>query len=361
MSLATRCTACGTVFRVVQDQLKVSEGWVRCGRCDEVFNALEGLFDLERDAPPEWNPPAAPPGAPAAKAAAAPPSAARPAAPAPSASPPAPAFQPEPPDDDDIFQLSEDDRIHSRFFHPEQADVAQTPAQGVAQRDRVDFSDAQFNMDLLESEAGGPQEPVRKSKPNTPAKAAARKPAAKAPARPAAPPKPAAPGFVREARQRERWRSPWVRGLLTLCVLGLLAGLAGQVAFHFRDTVAAQWPETRPWLAAACRQWHCELGAPRRIDDVVVESSALAPANGGAAYKLSVVMRNRGTLALAMPSVDLSLSDPTGQLVARRALSPADFNVTAPVLAAGSETPLQVILSTDGRRVSGYTVEIFYP
>ena len=54
MSLATRCTSCGTVFRVVQDQLKVSEGWVRCGRCDAVFNALEGLFDLGRDTPPEW-------------------------------------------------------------------------------------------------------------------------------------------------------------------------------------------------------------------------------------------------------------------------------------------------------------------
>ena len=49
MSLATRCTSCGTIFKVVQDQLKVSEGWVRCGRCHEVFNALEGLFDLERD------------------------------------------------------------------------------------------------------------------------------------------------------------------------------------------------------------------------------------------------------------------------------------------------------------------------
>jgi len=47
MSLATRCTACGTVFRVAQDQLKASEGWVRCGRCSEVFNGLEGLFDLE--------------------------------------------------------------------------------------------------------------------------------------------------------------------------------------------------------------------------------------------------------------------------------------------------------------------------
>ena len=60
MSLATRCTACGTIFRVVQDQLKVSEGWVRCGRCQEVFNALEGLFDLEREPPPQRPAPRAP-------------------------------------------------------------------------------------------------------------------------------------------------------------------------------------------------------------------------------------------------------------------------------------------------------------
>ena len=58
MNLATRCTACGTMFRVVQDQLKVSEGWVRCGRCQAVFNAQENLFDLEHDTPPPWQPPA---------------------------------------------------------------------------------------------------------------------------------------------------------------------------------------------------------------------------------------------------------------------------------------------------------------
>src|SRR6218665_1471988 len=136
MSLATRCVACGTVFRVVQDQLKVSEGWVRCGRCDEVFNAIEGLFDLERDAPPGWQPPPAPPEPKAAEAAA--------------------EFEPqqhlEPPDDDDIFELGEDDRIHSRFFHPEQPDVDQTPAQGVSERDRVEFADARFNVDLLETD-----------------------------------------------------------------------------------------------------------------------------------------------------------------------------------------------------------------
>lgn len=60
MSLATRCTHCGTIFKVVQDQLKVSEGWVRCGRCHEVFNALPTLFDLEKDPPPPRVTPPAP-------------------------------------------------------------------------------------------------------------------------------------------------------------------------------------------------------------------------------------------------------------------------------------------------------------
>lgn len=64
MSLATSCPSCGTVFRVVQDQLKISEGWVRCGHCQEVFNALEGLFDLNRRAAvpaPAGSPPPAQP------------------------------------------------------------------------------------------------------------------------------------------------------------------------------------------------------------------------------------------------------------------------------------------------------------
>lgn len=49
MSLATRCPSCGTIFRVVQDQLKVSDGWVRCGQCQEVFHGIEALFDLDSD------------------------------------------------------------------------------------------------------------------------------------------------------------------------------------------------------------------------------------------------------------------------------------------------------------------------
>ncbi|MBH2019320.1 MAG: zinc-ribbon domain-containing protein [Burkholderiales bacterium] len=39
MSLITRCPACTTMFRVVADQLKVAQGWVRCGQCGKVFDA----------------------------------------------------------------------------------------------------------------------------------------------------------------------------------------------------------------------------------------------------------------------------------------------------------------------------------
>lgn len=46
MSLAARCDGCGTVFKIVQDQLSVSTGWVRCGRCGAVFNALAALADV---------------------------------------------------------------------------------------------------------------------------------------------------------------------------------------------------------------------------------------------------------------------------------------------------------------------------
>lgn len=87
MSLATRCIHCGTIFKIVEDQLKVSEGWVRCGRCHEVFNALPTLFDMDSEAPPPRRTPAPPTPEPAAVSA----PRAAPAAPPPQPAP-APSF-----------------------------------------------------------------------------------------------------------------------------------------------------------------------------------------------------------------------------------------------------------------------------
>ena len=43
MSLVTACPSCGVLFKVAPDQLLISEGWVRCGKCQTVFDASLSL------------------------------------------------------------------------------------------------------------------------------------------------------------------------------------------------------------------------------------------------------------------------------------------------------------------------------
>lgn len=43
MSQITRCPSCATMFKVVADQLRISDGWVRCGQCKQVFDAAAHL------------------------------------------------------------------------------------------------------------------------------------------------------------------------------------------------------------------------------------------------------------------------------------------------------------------------------
>lgn len=44
MALATQCPHCHTSFRVVNDQLKLHAGLVRCGACHQTFNGIEYLI-----------------------------------------------------------------------------------------------------------------------------------------------------------------------------------------------------------------------------------------------------------------------------------------------------------------------------
>lgn len=297
MSLATRCTACGTVFRVVQDQLKVSEGWVRCGSCNEVFNALEGLFDLERDAPPTFPPAGAEQAVVAVEA---------------------PAFD-APADDPSLV-----DELDARLFPPGPAKADDELPAGT-----VEPAIAAAPPD--DSDASPPE-----SLP--------------------------APEFMRLAEREARRQSPRARLVLALATLALALLLALQAAHHSRDLIAARWPRAAPLLAAWCGALGCTIEPLRRIEDISVESTALLRAAGpNETFRLSVQLRNRGGLALALPSVDLALTDTSGQLVARRALAPRDFRAASTVIPPGAEAALQLLLTAGATHVTGYTVEVFYP
>ncbi len=347
MSLATRCTSCGTAFRVVQDQLKVSEGWVRCGRCNAVFNALEGLFDLGRDAPAEWQDEPVDP----LVASLAPPPAEWSSLPA----------SPEDASESDDRETSRNDvdtpasdlgelladPVDAHLFGPRKRSEAKPkPAGQLGARDRVEFSDARFDSDLFLDNTSIPDTELA-----TLAVTDSGDLALESSVR---------PDFVRRADRHARWRSTPVRAALGVaCVLAALV-LAMQAANHHRDILAARWPSLRPLLAAWCRAADCRIEAPRRIDEVLVENTALTRVPAQDAFVLSVTLRSRSELALALPSIDLALTDANGRLVARRALAPSDFSA-AEVIAAHAETPLQVTLSTGAAAVVGYTVEIFYP
>jgi hypothetical protein len=173
---------------------------------------------------------------------------------------------------------------------------------------------------------------------------------------------PTSPDFIRHADKARRWKRSGARLALALTALFMVVLLSAQISHHFRDLMAARWPQTRPALVSACTWLGCSVGLPRRIEDVAVESTSLTHTiPGSEAFKLSVSLRNRGSLTVALPSVDLTLTDAAGQLVARRALAPSDFAASSPGLTAEAEATLSLMLTAADKRVTGYTVEVFYP
>ena len=329
MSLATRCAACGTVFRVVQDQLKVSEGWVRCGRCGDVFNALEGLFDLERETAPAWTPSQR--GALDLLPSSADEHAAQSAAAAAEPARQKGGYDELPADDDIAEDTLIDTRADSRA--DSQSDI---PA---AERDVLDD-------DAVGVGEGSAFDEV-----------AADEAAVDAPA-----PAELAPGFLRHAERAEFWQRPRMRRAFVAAAAGLGVLLALQVLLQRRDSLAARWPQAAPILAALCGPLGCRIEPLRHLDGLAVDSSGLTQLASPSLYRLQVTLRNRDAYPLLTPSLDVTLTDSRGDVISRRAIGPRELGAAAPMsVAAGAEAALQVVLDAGERRISGYNVEIFYP
>lgn len=320
MSLATRCTACGTVFRVVQDQLRMSSGWVRCGRCSEVFNALESLVDLGAPEP-------GPPSAHASRIM------------------------------DTLAQVSaaaEEDRLpatggEGADGQPALAERAAAPVMPVTPGVGAALAPA----------AALPPAPAADTPPPVDAAAAGDDPP---PARlPAPAGAQAPPGFVRQVDRAARWRHPLVRAALASACVGAALLLAVQIHQTHHDWLAARWPALRAASQWLCAWRGCEIEPPRQLDALVVDSSALVRAGAPGTYQLSLSLRNRSPVAARVPALDLVLSDAGGQTTTRRVLSLAELGVRGQAIAGGGELNAAARLRVDGPPVVGYTIEIFYP
>jgi predicted Zn finger-like uncharacterized protein len=307
MSLITRCPACGTMFKVVPDQLRISEGWVRCGHCSEVFDAAANL-----NAGPQVTAPALLPDPPAP--------------PARDSGPPSEGFASslnteieegvalEAPDSEQIeaeaIALAEDPK--DRPFELRRADDSEL------EPSRIDDAAAELH-DV---------------------------------------------SFVRAARRKAFWARRGVRAVLAVIALVLASLLTLQWAVYDRDRLAASEPALAPWLGKLCRAFGCRIGPPRQIDAVAIDSSSFNKLRGDA-YRLNVTVKNQASTPVAMPALELTLTDSQDQPLVRRVLLPAEIAGAPAAIGASGEWSGTVALALNANgttsRVAGYRLLAFYP
>lgn len=316
MSQITRCPACATMFKVVADQLKVAQGWVRCGQCGEVFDASLQLAPGEVAGAPDS------------------------------------ALTPEA-----GVEISDADPLQQT---PLQSVVIDTPAPGELP-DPVFASDAYGFKPPDRAEAEALDSPA--PEPEIPAVPVSAQEASEAIAE---------VSFVRDARSKAFWTSPLVRALLALICLVLLAALALQWVVRQKDVLSAQEPRLAPWLQTMCRPLDCAIRPLRRIESLVIDSASFSK-TGADAYRLTFVLKNTGAAALEIPALEVTLTDSQEQALVRRVVMPAQFGATAITLDAYSELAGALFLKVARESgtssstqagllpVSGYRILAFYP
>lgn len=344
MGNITQCPQCRTRFRVVPDQLKLSEGWVRCGQCSEVFEAHACMVDAPEPTPAPVEAPVQEPLALLVDP------------------PPSFAVTAELPPEIGQVSPGRERQDHSPqvwWAMPEPPHAATSlpgespPAPPVAPVAPV--APAEF-FAPVEAAATAPTTSASTPAPAAPDVAAPVAPAVQAD-------EPPEVSFVRQARREAFWAQTWVRVAQAGTALGLALLLLLQVALHQRDWLAAAHPAWAPWLAALCQPLDCAVGPLHQIESVLIDSSALVDLKEGR-YRLEVTFNNTSAHRLALPALELSLTNLRDEVVVRKVIGPHDWSQPTTDLPARAELPLsvQLALSNAGEwRMSGYRAVIFYP
>jgi len=425
MRKITRCPGCATRFKVVPDQLRISHGWVRCGVCGAVFDASKHLMVPSRrlaaaggsTAQPAPEQAGANPGeTPAPVAATGQNTPAVPRQEAAEQEAVEKATLPLPDLPQDTLPLDGPRFDASGNGSPLPADsgsgawelaltqpqstLPPPAAQMLAEREpqpaprSLDTDDnPPLHDDAVEPalDALPAQEPLLDAMPTQPAPVA-RKPQPKHPAAktarrhrqrarrvaseafgatepPFSWPQSVLPpeeieqlSFVRRAGRQQFWRRPAVRAaLLAAC---LLAGslLALQIAHTRRDALAAHYPGLTPALRALCRISGCTLQARRAIGDIVISNSVFWRVPDSGQYQWDLSLENRSGAAVAMPALELTLTDLRGTPLLRRVVLPEEIQAP-PLLAARAAWSMTAPVAVQDLKgqIASYRAQVFYP
>jgi|GEM_PF-431767 len=144
----------------------------------------------------------------------------------------------------------------------------------------------------------------------------------------------------------------------------LLAGLVLQAATTFRDTLAANYPQLKPALAAVCQPLGCKIALPTQLDALSVEPGELASMTENT-FSFSTVVRNQSKTPQAWPHIELTLNDNADKPVLRRVFAPSEYLPSPTEAEKGfgprSEQSIKLYFELKELKASGYHIAIFYP
>lgn len=387
MALATRCPNCQALFRVVADQLKLRGGLVRCGACRHVFDAIGSLAYIDDST-----------ASPAPAAAQRPAHAASPAA-TPAPPPPAPPerrrdehpaeraadrraesprAQKAPPPSDERSEPPEDRlAVPTLLASHSDATVDLTSLRAEAPRPAEDEDDADGKAGAEagdEDAADAPEEPRaerRRQRSKRDAQIDARvygrrigdAAVAEAPTEPPDEEDEDAPEFLRDERERRGFSVIYGGGSIVLAVLLVL-----QAMILFRTELVTRWPGVRPTLISLCKVAGCTVGWPTRAELLAVVGTELQAIPGTEVLELRTVIRNRAPFTVALPAIEVALTDTQNRTIARKVFAPVDYLASAgePAsridegLAPGSDYEVRLAFEARGVPAVGFVVYPFY-
>ncbi|MFO1399750.1 MAG: zinc-ribbon and DUF3426 domain-containing protein [Steroidobacteraceae bacterium] len=338
----TLCPKCALTLAVTAADLRVGQGYVRCGRCSNVFNALLTLSEEPGRPAPTGNaaaPRPAPPPPPPAEAL--------------NASEPSPAQDAPAPPAEIAPELTE----HDVTFV---VDTTVPPATEGGSETREYRDTGTFETIVLEgdgitqTEEVVPEEAVdsqiaaiaqqigTQGGTGAPSTGGARAVADLLPSGPA-----------------PAHRLAWGLGAAALLLL-----LAGQAVHHWRNDLA-----TTTWLNTPLTRSYAALGMPLtprwnlgeyEVNQLGAESDATA----GAAINVRLSVMNHAERAQPAPIVRLTLLDRYGKRLAARDLAPREYLKSVPAngfLAAGQRLDAQVAVRDPGPEASSFELDVCLP
>lgn len=340
--MRTRCPDCNTVFRVTSEQLRLKAGKVRCGHCQAVFNAFEALIEAP----------------------------VQPSAIIQSELPVGEDNRTEPSSAPSIESPSESLRADQLAAENQTEPVTDTTGEAFfsALPSRVPEVEAPIASLSEVSERVAPVDSaVGEKRETTEESTLAAREAGLVAARELSD----LPG-----QSHNRWAAGTLAGTglgsleiepqrrilwpFVVVALLLMFGLAAQLLFHFRTAVVQRLPAAAEWYEMAA----VDIPLPQNSELVAIDASDLQSDNTRGLFVLQASLRNRASYPQRWPALELTLTDTTDTVVARRVLQSNDYlppAIDPAAFPANGEVAVKLWIEAKDIGAAGYRLYVFYP